>query len=164
MDLVTPGIGLTFWTVLIFGLLLIILRLVAWKPINQVLDKRSKSIDEAISAADKARIEMKELKANNEVIIAQAKSERDKILVDARNMSEKIVSEAKNEANQEVKQLIENAKKEIDNMKKAAYEDIKNQVVDLSIAVAQKVIKKELDDSKVQDELINDLLKDAKLN
>lgn len=164
MDLVTPGIGLTFWTVLIFGLLLIILKLFVWKPISQVLDKRNKSIDDAISSAEKAREEMKQLKANNEVIIAQAKAERDKMLVDARNIKEKIIEDAKTEANLEVKSIMENAKKEISNMKKAAYEDIKNQVIEVSIEVAQKILKQELHDSKVNDELINDLLKDAKLN
>ena len=77
MQLVTPGIGLMFWTVVIFILLLVILKKFAWKPILDAVDDRNKSIEEALTAAEKAKKEMAELSANNEKILAEARIERD---------------------------------------------------------------------------------------
>ncbi len=164
MDIITPGIGLIFWTTVIFGLLLLVLRLIAWKPIAKALNNRSENIDEALKSAELAREEMKNLKANNEIIMAEARTERDKMLAEARNIKEKIISEAKSEASEEVKEIIEKAKKDVNAMKAAAFEDIKNQVLDLSVAVAEKVLKEELKDMKKQEKLVEDLIKDANLN
>ncbi len=164
MDLVTPGIGLIFWTGLIFGMLLFILAKFVWKPISSALDNRSKHIEESLKAADMAREEMKSLKADNEKILAEARAERDKMLLDARNMKENIISEAKNEAATEVKNLMKKAQNDVNAMKEAAFEDIKNQVLDLSIAVAEKILREELSDAKKQEKLVEELLKDTNLN
>lgn len=164
MDLVTPGIGLIFWTTMIFGILLLVLRKAAWKPISNAIDKRSQSIDDALKAAEKAREEMKNLKADNERILAEARTERDKMLIEARDMKEKIIGEAKAEANIEVQALMSRAKVEVENIKAAAIENIRNQVIDLSLAVAEKVLKAELKDYKRQEKLVEDLIKDANLN
>ncbi len=164
MDLVTPGIGLIFWTTIIFSTVLLILRLTAWKPIVRSLNERSNSIDQALKSADQAREEMKALKSSNEKILLEAKGERDKLLAEARIMKDSIISDAKSQANEEVKTLIANAKLEVENMKSAAFEDIKNQVIELSVAVAEKVLREELKDINRQERLVEDMIKQANLN
>lgn len=84
MDLITPGIGVIFWTVVIFSLLLILLRTFAWKPILNAVKVREDSIKSALKSADKAREEMERLQADNEKIMAEARSERDKLMREAR--------------------------------------------------------------------------------
>jgi F-type H+-transporting ATPase subunit b len=164
MDLVTPGVGLIFWTGLIFGLLLFILAKFVWKPISTALDNRSKHIEESLKAADMAREEMKTLKSDNERILSEARAERDKILLDARSVKDNIISEAKSQAAAEVKIIMQKAKEDVNAMKEAAFEDIKNQVLSLSLAVAEKVLREELSDTKRQEKLVEELLKDTNLN
>ena len=88
MDLVTPGIGLVFWTTIIFLTLLIVLGKVAWKPINNAIKKRSQSIEDALNQAEIAREEMKKLQADNEKIMDEARAERDKMLKEAREIKD----------------------------------------------------------------------------
>jgi F-type H+-transporting ATPase subunit b len=114
--------------------------------------------------AEKAREEMKQLKAGNEQIMIEARIERDNILKEARKLKEQIVAEAKQEAGKEVEKLKKNASMEIAAQKAAAVEEIRNQVLDLSILVAEKVIRREVKDKKDNQVLVDDILKDVKFN
>ncbi|HOD89112.1 MAG: F0F1 ATP synthase subunit B [Bacteroidota bacterium] len=164
MDLIMPGVGLIFWTSIIFIILLLILGKVAWKPINKMINNRNQSIEDALNMAEKAREEMKQLKAGNEQIMIEARIERDNILKEARELKEQIVAEAKQEAGKEVEKLKKNASMEIAAQKAAAVEEIRNQVLDLSILVAEKVIRREVKDKKDNQVLVDDILKDVKFN
>ncbi len=164
MDLLTPGIGLIFWAGIIFLFLLFILKKFAWKPINESINNRNKSIEDALKQADIAREEMKQLKADNEKILSEARLERDKMLQDANKMKEKIIGQAKGEAQKEVDKIKKNATAEIEAQKTAAMQEIRNQVLDLSLVVAEKLVRKELSSSSEQERLVEDLLKDIKLN
>ncbi|MDR2011142.1 MAG: F0F1 ATP synthase subunit B [Bacteroidales bacterium] len=164
MDLVTPGIGLIFWTTIIFLILLLILGKAAWKPINKMVNKRNQSIEDALNMAETARQEMKELQANNEKIMAEARMERDNLIKEAREIKDQIVSQAKEEAIKEVNKIKKAAELEIENQKASVLEDIRNQVLDLSVAVAEKVLRQELKNRKEQEELVNNLLKEIKFN
>jgi F-type H+-transporting ATPase subunit b len=164
MDLIIPGVGLIFWTSIIFIILLLILGKVAWKPINKMINNRNQSIEDALNMAEKAREEMKQLKAGNEQIMIEARIERDNILKEARELKEQIVAEAKQEAGKEVEKLKKNASMEIAAQKAAAVEEIRNQVLDLSILVAEKVIRREVKDKKDNQVLVDDILKDVKFN
>jgi len=104
MDLVTPAIGLVFWTVLIFLILLVLLRVFAWKPILNAVNERNESIQEALAAADKAKEEMIKLQADNEMVLKEARIERDKILKEARDLKDKTIAEAKVQAKLEAEQ------------------------------------------------------------
>jgi F-type H+-transporting ATPase subunit b len=159
-----PGVGLIFWTSIIFIILLLILGKVAWKPINKMINNRNQSIEDALNMAEKAREEMKQLKAGNEQIMIEARIERDNILKEARKLKEQIVAEAKQEAGKEVEKLKKNASMEIAAQKAAAVEEIRNQVLDLSILVAEKVIRREVKDKKDNQVLVDDILKDVKFN
>ncbi len=164
MDLITPGIGLTFWTALIFGILLLILKFFVWKPISGALDKRNKGIEDALQAAEQAREEMKNLKADNERILAEASSERDNILLEAKSMKEEILNEARNEAIGQAKEILKKTQKDVASMKAAAFEDIKNQVLALSIAIAEKILREELKDTGKQEKLVEELVNKTNLN
>lgn len=164
MDLVTPGIGLIFWTGIVFAILLFVLTKFAWKPINKMINARNQSIEDALNQADLAREEMKKLQADNEKIFAEARLERDKMLQEAKALKDEIVGQAKGEAQKEVEKIKKSASIEIEAQKFAAMEEIRNQVLDLSVLVAEKVIRKELKSGPEHEKLIDDLLKDVKLN
>jgi len=164
MDLVTPAIGLVFWTVLIFTLLLILLRAFAWKPILNAVKQRNDSISEALSSAEKAKDEMSKLQASNEQILKEARIERDAIVKEARDLKDQMMADAKEQAKVEADKIIDSAKQAIQNEKRAAINEMKNQMASLSIDIAEKLLQKELTDKKGQDELINGLLDNAKIN
>jgi|TARA_B110000263_G_scaffold110607_1_gene96686 F-type H+-transporting ATPase subunit b len=160
MELVTPEIGLIFWTTVVFLLLVILLRKVAWGPILTAVDERNNSIKESLLAAEKARNEMSELTASNEKIIAQAKADRDILLKEAREMKSQIISQAKDKASIEAEKLVNSAKEQISNEKMKALTELKNHVADLSIEMAEKVLLVELSDSEKQKKLVNTALKE----
>ena len=162
MELVTPAIGLIFWTTVVFTLLVILLKKFAWKPILSAVDQRNQSIKESLAEAEKARTEMSELTANNEKILAQAKLDRDLILKEARDMKNEIISRAKDQANIEADKLVNSAKEQISNEKMKALTELKNHVADLSIEMAEKILKTELDNSDKQKDLINKALSENK--
>ncbi len=164
MDLVTPGIGLIFWTGIIFIILLLILGKYAWKPINKMITERNQSIENALNSAELAREEMKKLQSDNENLLAEARLERDKMLQEAKGIKEDIIDQAKGEAKKEVEKIKKLATSEIEAQKSAAMEEIRNQVLDLSIVVAEKVIRKELKSEDDHKRLVDNLLKDVKLN
>ena len=162
MELVTPAIGLIFWTTVVFTLLVLLLKKFAWKPILSAVDERNRSIKDSLAQAEKARSDMSELTANNEKIIAQAKVDRDIILKEARDMKNEIISEAKDKANKEAEKLVSTAKEQILNEKMKAITELKNHVADLSIEMAEKILKSELSDVAKQKELVTKALKESK--
>ena len=136
----------------------------AWKPIMKSVKEREASINSALEAAEEAKKEMQNLKANNERLLAEARVERDLMLKEAREMKDKIVAEAKEEAQREGDKLIKQAKDLIDSEKKVALAQLKDQIAALSIEMAQKIMINELVDTKKQTVLINNYLKDVTLN
>lgn len=164
MGLITPDYGLLFWMLLAFSVVLIILKKFAWKPILNALKEREKSIEGALKSAEKAKAEMAKLQADNEKILAEARLERDKLIKEARQMKDKIVEDAKAQAQVEAQKMIEAARLSINSEKKAAIKEIKDQVAELSIQVAEKLIKDKLATSADQSAYIDKLLKDIKLN
>ncbi len=164
MELLTPGIGLVFWTTLSFLVVLFLLKKMAWKPILNALKEREESITEALKAADKAKFEMAELKAGNKKLMNEARVERDALLKEARETKNKIVADAKEAAKAEANKIIASAQETIENEKKAAISELKDQVAQLSVDIAEKIIKKELSDQAKQDDLIKTSIEGFKMN
>ena len=164
MELITPSIGLIFWTLVAFVLLLIILRVAAWKPILSAIRERENSIEDALNKAELAKQEMARLSNENESLLKQARAERDEILKEAKTLKDKIVNEAKIQAQVEGAKLIEAAKVEINNQKLAALAEVKSQVANLSLEIAEKVLRQEFADKAKQEQVVEGLLKDIKLN
>ena len=164
MELVTPEIGLIFWTTVVFSLLLIVLKKYAWKPILNAVDERNKSIEDALKAADKAKKEMLDLNTDNERILMEAKKERDALLKEGREIKDNIIAEAKDKAKAEADKILITAKEQINNEKMKAITELKNQVAEMSIDIAEKILKSELSDKNKQKELIAESLKSNELN
>ena len=164
MELVKPSIGLIFWMVVSFSIILFLLGKFAWKPILSMIKEREESIENALSAAEKAKEEMKALQSSNERILAEARSERDAMLKEARELKDKIIAEAKGAAAKEGERLMEATRLSIQNEKVAAIAEIKNQVATLSIEIAEKILKSELSTDEKQKTLVNSLLKEVNLN
>ena len=164
MDLVTPDIGLIFWTTVSFVILYFILAKFAWKPILGAVNEREKSIKDALSAAEMAKEEMASLKADNEKILNEAKLQRDSLLKEAREIRTRIIADAESEATEKANKLIESAKTAIENEKSAAMKELNNTVVDLSLNIAEKLLSKELDNKEKQQENIQEILENTKLN
>ncbi|ASU32859.1 F0F1 ATP synthase subunit B [Mucilaginibacter xinganensis] len=164
MELVTPEIGLVFWTTISFLILLFLLRKFAWKPILGAVAERENTITKALLQAEAAKEEMARLTSENENLLKQARAERDAILSDANKVKNQIINTAKEAAQKEGARQIEIARIEINNQKSIAMADIKNQVASLSLEIAEKVLRKQFEDQKKQDELVKDLLRDVKLS
>ena len=159
MELVTPGIGLIFWTSVVFIVLIILLKKFAWSPILKAVDDRNNSINEALSSAEKAKSEMEQLSADNKKILNKALIERDAIIKEARDIKIKTIADAKNNASIEAEKIISSAKEQIKNEKMKAMTELKNEIADISIQMAEKIIKTELKDAKSHKKLIEEDLK-----
>jgi len=161
MELVSPGIGLIFWMTLSFGIVLFLLSKYAWPMIIGSLKEREEEISNSLEAARQARDEIKNLQANNEELLKEARNERENMLREARALKDDLVNKAKVQADHEAKQIVANAKAVIEQEKTAALSELKNQVADLSIEIAEKLIKAELSKDKKQKSLLDKLIGDA---
>ncbi|MEA5425839.1 F0F1 ATP synthase subunit B [Arcicella lustrica] len=164
MDLITPGLGLIVWQLVIFGLLFFLLSKFAWKPIMASLQEREQSIEDALSLAAKTRQEMAELKAGNEKLIAEARAERDRVLKEAKEASEAMIAQAKAEAQKAGAEEIEKARAAFNQEKVAAVASLRKEAASLSLEIAEKVLRNQLADRAAQEALVTSLLADAKLN
>jgi F-type H+-transporting ATPase subunit b len=129
-----------------------------------MLNERENTISEALDQAKIAREEMKALQANNELLIIKAKEERDAIIIEARQIREKLIDEAKIKANEESHRIIESAKESINFEKMRAITDLKNQVAQLSIEIAEKLLTNELSDKEKQNKMIEGMLDEVRFN
>lgn len=153
------SVGLFFWQTVLFIALIFLLRKFAWKPILNAVIEREEKIEGALKAAEEAENKMKELSANNEKILADARVERENILKDGRSIKEKMIADAKSQASAEAEKIITSAKEQINIEKMKAMTEIKNQVADISIEMAEKILRTELKDTKNQKKLIEEALK-----
>ena len=158
------SIGLFFWQCLLFGLLLFLLWKFAWKPILSAVNDREDGIKDALAAAENAKKEMQNVTADSERLLKEARAEREAMLKEAREIKDKVVADAKELAKSEGDKMIKQAQATIESEKKAAVADIKNQVANLSVDIAEKVIKEQLSNKGEQLKLVENMLGDIKLN
>lgn len=164
MDLVTPDIGLIFWSTLFFLILLFVLGKFAWPAILSAVKARNESIRNALDAAEKAKKEMARLQADNEKILAEARADRDALIKEAKEVKDRIIAEAKEQAGLEAKKMVQQARESIRSEKAAAINDLKQQVAGLSVQIAEKILQEKLKETKAQKELISKIIKEADLN
>lgn len=157
-------LGFVVWSALAFILLLVVLAKFAWKPILGSIHEREQSIENALASAEKAKEEMARLTSQNEALLKEARAERDQILKEAKELKDKIVAEARTSAQVEGAKMIEKAKQEIDSQKAAALYEVKSQVANLSLEIAEKVLRRQFEDQAKQEALVADLLKEVKLS
>jgi F-type H+-transporting ATPase subunit b len=164
MQLVTPDIGLLFWMLLSFGIVFFLLRKLAWKPILNMLYEREEGIDHALKAADEAKKEMEKLHAKNERILNEARVEREKMFREAQEIKEKIIGEAREQAVREKDRIMTDARLSIEAEKNMAIREIRNTAAELSIQIAEKLLRRELSNDQKQRELVEQLIKEIPVN
>lgn len=164
MQLLTPAFGLILWTLLAFLIVFFLLKKFAWPMIIGGLQTREKNIADSLATAEKIKLEMAQMKNDNEAILTQAREERASMLKEAKETKDKMISEAKEEAKIQANKIITDAHASIQNQKMAALTEIKNQVGSLVLEVSEKVLRKELSNKAEQENYIKTLAAEVKLN
>jgi F-type H+-transporting ATPase subunit b len=164
MDLLTPELGLFFWTLIAFVSVFLILRKFAWGPILSSLGEREKGIADSIATAERVKAEMSQMKAENEKLMAQAREERSTMLKEAKEIKDRMISEAKEQAKAEANKIIIDAQAQIQQQKMAALTEVKNEIGNLAVEVAGKILRKQLSAAEGQDAYAKLLAEDIKLN
>ncbi|CAM1358443.1 ATP synthase subunit b [Tenacibaculum litopenaei] len=156
--------GLFFMQMIILLILIFVMMKFAWKPIMAALTEREEGIQNALDQAENARKEIQNLQADNDRLLKEARAERDAMLKEARDIKESIITEAKEEAQEQATVLIENAKATIRQEQQAAIAELKKKVADLSIGIAETVVRKELASQEEQVKLVEGMLEEVTLN
>ena len=164
MQLLTPAFGLIFWTLIAFLIAFFILKKFAWPAIINGLNEREKTIADSLATAERVKKEMAELKSENEALLVLAREERAIMLKEAKETKDKIISEAKEQAKIEANKIIVDAHNAIENQKMAALTDVKNQIGNMVVEVAEKVIRRELTKGTDQESYIRTLADDLTSN
>lgn len=164
MELIKPSFGLIFWMLLGFGILFFILAKFAWPVITKGIANRNKKIQDQLDEAARVHAELENLNIKHEEMLATAKAERDEILAEARKISDNIQETAKLKADAEAQAIIEEAKKAIHFEKMKAMTDVKNEIANLSIEIAEKIITEDLSDKQKQERLIEKWVEESNLN
>jgi F-type H+-transporting ATPase subunit b len=144
--LVQPGLGVMIWTLIAFGVSLMILRKLAFPRIAEALDKRRRAISESIDAAERTRVEADQLLSEYRERLREAREQADDILARARKASDKVADEAKVDANKKREELMEQTRRDIEQETRRAIEEIRREVADLTVLATEKVTRKTLDD------------------
>ena len=160
-SLTSPAIGTIFWSILIFLMFFFILAKFAWKPVLSAIRSREEMIKDSLESAERAREEMKRLQSDNEAILKRAREEREGILKDARDVRDRLISEAKGRASEEAEKLVEKARVGIESEKRKALSEIHEQVANLSVEIASKLLGQKLQQTGEQAKLIDNYLKDT---
>ena len=152
-----------FLTRVSFGIVVFLLGKFAWKPILGAVKTREQSIADALNEAKKMREDMAKMSASNEEIMRQARAERDLLLKDARDIRDKEISEAKTKAKAEADAMLGRAREDIRNEKNAAIVELRNQVAELSVQVAERILKEKLGDAAAQKALVDKVMAEVDL-
>ena len=161
MDLLIPSTGLLFWLALTFLVVLFILWKFGFPVITEMVAERKTFIDDSLRKAHEANERLANLQKEGESILQEAREKQTQILKEAAETREAIVEKAQEKAREEGARLINDAKAEIEQEKKAAIADIRKQVAELSVEIAEKVLRQNLKDDKAQMDLIDRMLNDV---
>ena len=163
-NVIRPDVGLLFWTTVFFLLFWFLMKRFAFGPLTDSLKKRQSDIQDALNEAKKAKEEMSALNARNEELIKEAQEERALIMKEAKTAKETIINDAKVKAKEEAQRIMSTATQEIEAQKKSALMEVKNEVGQMALSIAEKVIRKELQGNSDQVSFVNKLVDEIKLN
>jgi F-type H+-transporting ATPase subunit b len=164
MELLSPSLGLIFWTSLIFIIFLFAITKLAWKPILKALDDREKHIDDSLKTADRIKKEMATMQSQHQDLLKEAKQEKSNIIKEAKEAKESIIAEAREKAKQEYSKIIEDARVEITNQKTAAIAEVKANAGKMIVEASEKILRRELAGKPAQENYISELINKANLN
>ncbi len=157
--LVSPNVGIMIWTLLAFGITMLILKRAAFPRIASALDKRRRAIEESIEHAERTRKEADELLDEYRARLKEAREQAEDIVARARKASDRLADEAKADAKQTREEMMEDTRREIEFEKRRAIEELRREVANLTVLATEKVAKKSLDDDDHK-RLIEDALQE----
>jgi F-type H+-transporting ATPase subunit b len=161
MSLITPDFGLLFWMVVIFGLVFFLLAKFGFPVITKAVQTRSDHIADSLKAADEAQKRLAGMAEEQARMIEETRLEQSRILKEASETREKIIAQAREDAAAEAGKLLEHAKVEIAAERESAIRDIRRQVAMISVEVAEKIVRKDLDEGDGQLALLDRLVDEA---
>lgn len=161
MNLMLPDSGLLFWMTIIFVIVFLILAKFGFPIITDMVEKRTRRIDDALTAARRAEDAIAHLTQEQERIIAETRSQQAAILQEAAAERDRLIASAQNQAREEAVRIVAEARQRINEEKEAALNQARKELALISIAVAEKVVRKELSDDKAQKELVDKLVDEA---
>jgi F-type H+-transporting ATPase subunit b len=145
--LIKPGIGLMVWTLLVFGITMVLLSKLAFPRISEALERRKRGIEESIDVAERTRTEAEQLLAEYRERLKEARAQAEVIVQRARQAADAHEHEAKEQSQEIVAEAARRAQRDIEAATKRALDDIRNEVADLTILATEKVTRKTLDDA-----------------
>ena len=158
MDLLTPAFGLLFWMTVVFLIVFVILKKAGFPAIIKMVDERKAYIDDSLKKAHEANEKLANIQKEGESILQQAREKQAAILKEAAETRDAIVEKAQDKARDEGARILSEAKAQIETEKQNAIREIRSQVAELSVQVAEKVLKQKLSTDKEQMDMINRLL------
>ena len=161
MDLLIPSTGLLFWMTIVFLIVLAVLWKWGFPAITKMVKERKDYIDDSLRKAHEANEKLANIQKEGESILQEAREKQAAVLKEATATRDAIIAKAENQAKDRGAQLINDAKAEIEQEKQQAIREIRGQVAELSVKIAEKIIKQQLATDDKQMELINKILDDA---
>ena len=158
MSLLLPDSGLLFWMFLSFGIVFVVLAKYGFPIIVKMVEGRKTYIDQSLEVAREANAQLSKLKEQGEALVVAANKEQGRILKEAMQERDKIIHEARKQAEAAAQKELDEVKKQIQIEKDEAIRDIRRQVAILSVDIAEKVIRKNLEDKREQMEMIDRML------
>ena len=160
MNVLDIQTGPILWTIINFLILLVLLRLVAWKPILKALETRESTINDALNRAEVAKSDAERILAENQKALLRAEEESQRVLRESREHAERLQSEALARAQEESRRLLDQAHQEIDRSKQQALNELRTEVATLAVGAAEKILNEQLDADK-QKRLVDNYLTQA---
>ena len=158
MDLLIPSTGLLFWMTIVFLIVLAVLWKWGFPAITKMVKERKDYIDDSLRKAHEANEKLANIQKEGESILQEAREKQAAVLKEASATRDAIIAKAENQAKDRGAQLINDAKAEIEQEKQQAIREIRGQVAELSVKIAEKIIKQQLATDDKQMELINKIL------
>ena len=158
MDLMLPDTGLLFWMTVIFGLVLFILAKFGFPLITGMVDKRNKRINDSLEAARTAEEAIAHLKEEQDRIVAETRAEQTRLMQEAAAERDRMIAQAQDQAKAEAQKIMEDAKERINQEKELAMRELRNEVAKMSLAIAEKVVRKDLASDAAQKDLVDKLV------
>jgi F-type H+-transporting ATPase subunit b len=164
MNLLTPDLGLLFWMLVSFGIVFFVLAKYGFPIIVKMVDERKAFIDSSLASAKEANEQLAGIREESEKILSTARTEQLRILNEAGKIRDKMVEDAKNQAKIEADKLLEKATDDIRKAKDGAMSEIRAELAALSVGIAEKVLRGQLENAERQSTVINRLLDEINIH
>lgn len=158
MELFTPDFGLIFWMFVAFGVLFLVLWRFAWPIILKTVDSRAELIDKGVEYAQNAKEQLDTARQQAENVISEARRQQADILREADKMKTQIIEQARQAAQVEAQKVMDNAKLQIVQQQKEAQQQFRNQVSEFALAIAGKIVHRQMEEDNAQKQLVDSML------